>query len=115
MTTSTVWKAATGALIARDAVLRSRVVSHDYVGDGGCRERLCHDPFNLFVFISGTFTRFSDDELLDRYRSRDQYLSRVRRAADHLAASGYITNPDRMALIAAAEREPLPEELRCRK
>jgi hypothetical protein len=26
-----------------------------------------------------------------------------------------ITNPDRMALIAAAECEPLPEELRCRK
>ena len=73
------------------------------------------DPFNPFVFISGTFTRFSDDELLDRYRSRDQYARRVRRAADHLAASGYITNPDRMALIAAAEREPLPEELRCPK
>ena len=73
------------------------------------------DPFNLFVFISGTFTRFSNEELLNRYRSRDQYLSRVRRAADHLAASGYITNPDRMALIAAAECEPLPEELPCRK
>ena len=73
------------------------------------------DPFNPFVFISGTFTRFSDDELLDRYRSRDQYARRVRRAADHLAASGYITNPDRMALIAAAECEPLPEELRCPK
>ena len=73
------------------------------------------DPFNPFVFISGTFTRFSDDELLDRYRSRDQYVRRVRRAADHLAASGYITNPDRMALIAAAEREPLPEELQCPK
>ena len=73
------------------------------------------DPFNPFVFISGTFTRFSDDELLDRYRSRDQYVRRVRRAADHLAVSGYITNPDRMALIAAAEREPLPEELRCPK
>jgi Alpha/beta hydrolase domain len=71
------------------------------------------DPFNLFVFISGTFTRFSDDELLDRYRSQDQYVSRVRLAADHLAATGYITNADRMALIAAAEHEPLPEGLRC--
>jgi hypothetical protein len=67
------------------------------------------------VFISGTFTRFSDDELLDRYRSRDQYARRVGRAADDLAASGYITNQDRVALIAAAEREPLPEELQCRK
>ena len=73
------------------------------------------DPFNPFVFISGTFTRFSNDELLDRYRSRDQYARRVRRAADHLAASGYITNPDRMALIAAAECEPLQEELQCPK
>jgi hypothetical protein len=73
------------------------------------------DPFNPFVFISGTFTRFSDDELLDRYRSRDEYARRVRRAADRLATNGYITNPDRTALIAAAAREPLPEELRCRK
>jgi hypothetical protein len=71
------------------------------------------DPFNPFVFISGTFTRFSDDELVERYQSRDQYARRVRRAADHLAASGYITDADRMALIAAAEREPLPEALRC--
>jgi hypothetical protein len=73
------------------------------------------DPFNPFVFISGTFTQFSDDELRDRYQSREQYERRVRRAADHLAASGYITNPDRMALIAAAKCEPLPEELRCPK
>ena len=73
------------------------------------------DPFNPFVFISGTFTRFSDDELLDRYRSRDEYVRRVRRAANHLALSGDITNPDRIALIAAAEREPSPEELRCPK
>ena len=73
------------------------------------------DPFNPFAFISGTFTRFSDDELLDRYRSRDQYTRRVRRAADHLATNGYITNPDRTALITAAAHEPLPEELRCRK
>ncbi len=73
------------------------------------------DPFNVFVFISGTFTRFSDDELVDRYRSRDQYVRRVRRAADHLAASGYITGADRFTFVAAAECQPLPEELRCPK
>jgi hypothetical protein len=78
---------------------RSR--GRDYLGD-----------FNPFVFISGTFTRFSDDELLDRYRSRERYVGRVRCAADHLAAGGYITHNDQMALIAAAKREPLPEELR---
>jgi Alpha/beta hydrolase domain len=69
------------------------------------------DPFNLFVFISGTFTRFSDDELLARYQSRAEYVRRVGRAADDLAARGYITNTDRVAVVAAAEREPLPEGL----
>ena len=71
------------------------------------------EPFNLFVFISGTFTRFTDEELLDRYPSRDQYVERVMRAADHLAGRGYITNPDRRALIVTAEHEPLPEGLQC--
>jgi hypothetical protein len=69
------------------------------------------DPFNPFVFISGTFTRFSDEELTARYQSRSQYVKRVKRAADHLAAKGYINNRDRKALIAAAEREPLPVSL----
>ena len=66
------------------------------------------DPFHPFVFLGGTFTRFSDDELLSRYASRRQYVKRVKRAADHLAAKGYISNKDRKALIAAAEDEPLP-------
>ena len=66
------------------------------------------DPFNPFVFLSGTFTPFSDDELLARYRSRHQYVKRVERAAEHLAAKGYITNEDGKALVAAAEHEPLP-------
>lgn len=66
------------------------------------------DPFHPFVFISGTFTRFSDDELLARYSSRHQYVTRVRTAADDLAARGYITSKDRRDLIVAAEDEPLP-------
>jgi hypothetical protein len=66
------------------------------------------EPFNPFVLISGTFTRFSDDELLARYSSRHQYVKRVKRAADHLAAKGYITDKDGKALIVAAEDEPLP-------
>jgi hypothetical protein len=73
------------------------------------------NPFNPFVFISGTFTRLSDDELLERFRSRNQYARRVRRAADHLAARRYITQTDRMALIAAAECEPLPEDVPCQE
>ena len=63
------------------------------------------DPF---VFLGGTFTRFSDDELLSRYASRRQYVWRVARAVNHLAARGYISNQDRKALIAAAVDEPLP-------
>jgi hypothetical protein len=66
------------------------------------------DPFHPFVFISGTFTRFSDDDLLTRYSSRHQYVRRVRRAANDLAATGYITSKDRRALIVAAKDEPLP-------
>ena len=42
------------------------------------------------------------------YASRRQYLKRVARAVDHLAAKGYISNQNRRALIAAAEDEPLP-------
>ena len=66
------------------------------------------DPFHPFVFLSGTFARFTDDALLDRYVSRDQYMKRIKRAADDLAARRYITNSDRIALIAAAGDEPLP-------
>lgn len=65
-------------------------------------------PFHPFVFLSGTFTPFSDDELLTRDDSRYQYVQRVNRAANDLAAKGYITNEDRKALIAAAQDEPLP-------
>jgi hypothetical protein len=66
------------------------------------------DPFHPFVFLGGTFARFSDDELLSRYDSRRQYVKRVIRAVAHLAAQGYISNRDGKALIAEAEREPLP-------
>jgi hypothetical protein len=66
------------------------------------------DPFHPFVFLGGTFTRFSDDELLTRYASRRQYVKRVTRAVNHLAAKGYISNEGRMALIAVAQYEPLP-------
>jgi len=69
------------------------------------------DPFNPFVLIGGTFTRFTDDELLARYSSRREYVMRVTRAADDLAAKGYINNADRKALIAKTEQEPLPNAI----
>jgi hypothetical protein len=65
------------------------------------------DPFNVFVFLGGTFERFSDEELLARYPTRHGYVNRVKRAADELADRDYITRKDRRALIEAAEREPL--------
>jgi hypothetical protein len=55
------------------------------------------------VFLSGTFTRSGDDQLLARYGSPHEYLARVKRAADHLAAAGYITHDDRKALVTGAE------------
>ena len=66
------------------------------------------DPFHPFNLIGGTFTRFSDAEIVGRYPSRDRYVRRVKCAADHLAAKRYITFKDRNALIAAAKVEPLP-------
>ena len=71
------------------------------------------DPFHPFVFIGGTFARFCDDDLLARYSSRHQYVRRVKRAADNLAARGYLTSRDRKALIVAAEDEPLPAGISC--
>ena len=72
-----------------------------------------HTPLNSlgldpFAVLGGTFTRFTDDELLSRYASPRQYVKRVRRAAESLAARGYITNKDRKAIIAAAKDERLP-------
>jgi hypothetical protein len=66
------------------------------------------NPFHPFVFLGGTFARFADDDLRARYPSRLQYVTRVARAANALAAKGYITGVDRRALIAAAVDEPLP-------
>jgi hypothetical protein len=69
---------------------------------------LGQDPFHPFQFISGTFTRFTDDELATRYASRRQYVKRVKCASGDLAGKRYITQKDRKALIAAARVEPLP-------
>lgn len=67
------------------------------------------EPFHPFALLGGTFTRFSDDDLLARYASRRQYMKRVQRAAHHLASKGYITGEDGRALVKAAGAEPLPE------
>ena len=66
------------------------------------------DPPDPFVFLGGTFTRFTDAELLDRYPSRNEYVSRVTIAVDSLVARRYITYKDWKALIASAKVEQLP-------
>ena len=69
---------------------------------------LGENPLDPFKFISGTFARFTDPEIVARYVSRDRYVRRVKCAADALAAQRYITPEDRNALFAAAKVEPLP-------
>lgn len=64
------------------------------------------DPFNPFAFISGTFNRFSDAEILARYPTRGTYVRRVALAAVSLARQRYITVGDAEALIVAAQNEP---------
>jgi hypothetical protein len=65
-------------------------------------------PFNPFALISGTFTRFSDAEILARFPTRQTYVRGVVLAAASLAQKRYITDDDAAALVAAARNEPLP-------
>ena len=61
-----------------------------------------------FEFIGGTFTRFTDDAIVSRYKTRREYVARVQRATSDLAVKGYITMQDRKALVLRAREEPLP-------
>jgi len=61
----------------------------------------------VLTSIGGTFTPFGEDELRSRYPDHEAYVERVRRAADHLLAGGYILEADRDAYIREAERHPL--------
>jgi hypothetical protein len=97
-----------GVRLARVESMVHRHVAGAPLGQHTPLNALGLDPFHPFVFLSGTFTSFTDDELLDRYFSRHEYVKRVKRAADDLALGSYIINTDRRALIAAAENEPLP-------
>ena len=72
-----------------------------------CRPLNASVPGNVFVFLSGTFDRFTDADLLARYPTRHGYVKRVKRAAEELDDKGYITRKDRKALIEAAQDEPL--------
>jgi hypothetical protein len=69
---------------------------------------LGQNPFHAFKFLSGTFTCSSEEEILGRYGTHHQYVKRVQRAADTLAAKRYVTLEDSWALIAAAKDVSFP-------
>jgi len=66
------------------------------------------DPFNIFLWLGGTFTRFSDTDLASRYPTRLKYVERVSLAAAALGVARYLTVADVQALIHQSLVEPLP-------
>jgi len=63
---------------------------------------------NVFGFLGGTFTRFSDAELAARYPTRAKYVKLVAIAATADFLGGYITVDDAAGFIQQALVEPLP-------
>ena len=72
-------------------------------------EYLEKDPPNLLAAISGTFERFSDEELAERYPTREDYLERYEAALDQVIAEGYVLEEDRDRLLARAGEVAIPE------
>jgi len=66
------------------------------------------DPFNIFLWLGGTFDRFSDADLQARYPTRARYVELVSLAAVSLGVGRYLTPEDVAALIHQALIEPLP-------
>lgn len=62
-----------------------------------------HSPPDLYPYLGGTFTRFSDEELQRRYPSRKDYVRRVRLAADALVSERFLLEEDRDAYVDAAQ------------
>jgi hypothetical protein len=67
-------------------------------------------PLNVFLLFGGTYTRFSDEELAQRYPSPEVYKDLVTRAADKLLADGYILQEDRDAYAAGPVDLPDPPD-----
>jgi hypothetical protein len=65
------------------------------------------NPLNVFMWLGGTFTRFSDADLLSRYPTRKGYVELVSRAATANVVQRYINIADANALIQRARVEPL--------
>ena len=67
-------------------------------------------PFHPFIFVGGTFSPFTGQQLEDRYPSQEQYVTQVRRSAEDLAAKRYINDRDRKALVNDALKRTLTAE-----
>ena len=72
-------------------------------------EYLEQDPPNPLAALAGTFERFSDEELAERYPTREQYLERYEAALDEVIAEGYVLEDDRGRLLARAGEVDIPE------
>jgi hypothetical protein len=68
-------------------------------------------PLNVFLLFGGTYTRFSDEVLAERYPSPEVYKELVTRAADKLLADGYILQEDRDAYAAGPVDVPEPPDV----
>ena len=72
-------------------------------------EYLEKDPSNLGAAISGTFEPFSDEELAQRYPTREDYLERYEAALDAVIEEGYVLEEDRERLLARAGAVEIPK------
>jgi Alpha/beta hydrolase domain len=61
------------------------------------------EPFNLFAWLGGPFTPFSDEDLATRYPSREAYVQLVRTAAAALLADRFLLQEDADAYLQAAK------------
>jgi hypothetical protein len=60
--------------------------------------------------FGGTYTRFSGEELIRRYPTKDSYRTLVTRAADQLLADEHILQEDRDRYIKEANKADLPKK-----
>ena len=72
-------------------------------------EYMEQDPPNGLAAISGTFELFSDEDLAERYPTREDYLERYEAALDEVIAEGYVLEEDRDRLLAEAGEVDIPE------
>jgi hypothetical protein len=65
------------------------------------------NPFDLFAALGGYFEPFSAAELKSRYRTRGEYIQRVKRSARALHESRFILAEDYVRYVVDSARQPL--------